>query len=149
MDVRPSGLTPMVRLKPVCLSDGSVRIDLRPVDASWKVLGRMLDEVRPRALGLLLPFITQLHRTAYLEARARSIVTGLALTTHATALTGLMEEVPIEAVVGTEEALQDFARDVVRMGLESRVRGWLVVYSNGRHPSFVAPSGETYYDEAL
>ena len=109
----------------------------------------MLDEVRPRALGLLLPFITQLHRTAYLEARTRSIVTGLALTTHAAALTGLMEEVPIEAVVGTEEALQDFARDVVRMGLESRVRGWLVVHPKGARPSFVAPSGETYYDEAL
>ncbi len=95
--------------------------------SAWPALGRMLDDIQPKGLGILLPPILQLHRPAYLEARARTIVVAVALPSQISALTGLVEEASIEAVIATQGAANEFAADLERVGLTTNIKAWFIV----------------------
>lgn len=110
-------------------------------DAPWKALGEMFDVVKPKYVGLLMPFVSQLHRYAYREARARGIVTSLVPPSNVAALTGLMEDIPIEAIVADEVSAHHFAVDLEKMGGPSLVHAWFIVSPKDVTSTFVPPSG--------
>lgn len=121
----------------------------RASDDPWTSLGELLQRIQPQALGILLPWASQLHRRAYVEARKLNIVSAFSLTSNVPVLTGLMEEIPIEAIVATEEAARAFEKDLIAAGMSERIRGWLIVAPHGTEQSFTARLGETVYDTAL
>lgn len=135
---------------PVEKEGGGFVIEMRPVNFSWKGLGEMLDDVKPKGLGLLMPLASQLHWYAYTEARARGIVVGLAQPSNITALTGLVDILPIDAVVATEAAAHAFAQDLDNFGILSRIRGWYI-FCPQETSTFSPPSGKIFYgyDAAL
>lgn len=139
----------MLRPMPLLRADGSFEVVWRPSDEPWSALGSMLDMVRPRGLGIVLPIAWQQHRRAYVEARARNIIIGVAPSAQAPVLTGIMEEVPIEAVVATEEGARSLEADLTAMGMLPRIRGWLIVGTGSGDTSYRAASGATFYDILL
>ena len=139
----------VTRVVPEDWTDVSSRILFMPNDASWNTLGRMLDETHPKCIGILLPLVSQLHRYVYREARARGITVALVPPSNAMVLTGLMEEVPIEAVVADEHGARLFAEDLQHMGLLSRVRGWLIISPKGKESSYAPQFGVVFRDSFL
>lgn len=120
--------------------DGSFVLMKIPRELVWKELAEMLDTLLPRALGVLLPQSTQLHWYAYREARLRAIPFAPAPTANPSALSGIMQDVPIEVVVAEPEAARIFAEDATRTGIIQNIKGWLIVGAP-EHGAFNPPSG--------
>lgn len=114
-------------------------------DRSWADLSELFETLHPQALGIVLPFSSQLHWYAYREARTHGVMTALAIPSNVAVLTGLMEEVPIEAVVTTAAAARVFEDDLVRVNLNTHIKAWLIVDTKAGERSFVARTGETRY----
>ena len=117
-----------------------------PRSLVWSDLAGMLDELSPRALGVLLPQASQLHWYAYREARLRNVPFVPAPTANPAMLSGIMRDVPVELVVATLEAARVFAEDAARMGIAEKIQGWLIV---GRRDAgtFTPPAGSVRFSE--
>lgn len=116
-------------------------------DAPWPSFAAFLERVEPGALGMLLPWATQLHRRAYVEARRKNIVSAFSMVTNVQILTGLMDEIPVEAIIATEEAARALEADLEVMGKQTRIRGWFIILPASSEPTFFAKSGETVHEK--
>ncbi|MEI6863800.1 MAG: hypothetical protein WCK46_00295 [Candidatus Adlerbacteria bacterium] len=116
---------------------------------SWEALGRLLDDVRPKGLGLLLPPLLQLHGLAYVEARARGIVVASTFPSQLGALTGLAREISIEAFVTTEALAREVVPHLEGLGILSSIKGWLIVTTSGEVSPYTPPKGVVVFDPLL
>lgn len=118
-------------------------------DQQWEALGRLLDDTSPKGLGLLLPPLLQLHRPAYVEARARGIVVVSTFPSQLGALTGLVREISIEALVTTGPLAREVALHLESLGILSHIKGWLIVTLSGEESAYVPPVGVSVFDQLV
>ncbi len=134
---------------PAVSVDGSFEIAMREVGWRWEALGRLLDAIQAKGMGLLLPPSLQLHRYGYLEARTRNIVVVSTFPSQIGALTGLVDEISIEVIVTTQQLAPAAVQHLESLGLLSCIKGWLVVTVRGEIATFVPPSGVVVFDQPL
>ncbi len=116
------------------------------VSLTWPVLGKALEEANIQGLGIVLPFAWQQHFAAYQEANKRGVITAVAMPTNVSALTGLMRNVEIDAVITNDVGARNLLADLTEVRMLERIRLWVVLSTKEEQSSFDVPGAIVVHD---